>query len=91
MDQNICNAILSRRCIAYSVADTGEARCADPFAYGITQNDEEAIVLWQWEATRSGSTVPGAWELVRLAEMHGVLVLEKTFETPRLVLCPVSS
>jgi hypothetical protein len=83
VDPIIRNAVLSRRCITFFAIDDGGSRFAEPHAYGVTHDGEEAILLWLWEAEGTESTAPGAWALVRLAEMHDVQVLERTFETPR--------
>jgi len=86
----ISEAIRTRHTLMYS--PRGEARIVEPPQYGVTRDGDHVLVSWRWEiegtagepATESGPNEPGAWERVRLDEMHAVRMLDKAFETPRL-------
>jgi hypothetical protein len=87
LDQAIRHAIFTRHYLAYATPE-GNRRVVEPHAYGISPENELALVCWRSasrpDATETGLLIePDGWELVRLDEMRELRILDGSFETPR--------
>jgi hypothetical protein len=80
MNQTIITAINSRHRL-HLVYD-GFSRIVEPHAYGVTKDNDEAMLVWQ---VRGGSQSDGSigWRLLRLDETRDLQMLDDTFQAPR--------
>jgi hypothetical protein len=80
MIQALCDAIAIRHLLAYSTK-AGCEHIVEPYAYGVTQAGDHALLCWRCGASASD---PGGWELVRTDEMCGLRIVDDHFDSPRL-------
>jgi hypothetical protein len=83
INQEICDAILTRHLLGYRAAATGQRRVVEPHAYGVTHDGHHALLAWRVAENKTESTALEGWELVRLDEMRDVQRLVGTFEGHR--------
>lgn len=76
----ICEAINSQKLLSFSY--DGYSRKVEPHTYGTDSNGHEALRAFQVSGgSESGEYV--GWKLFHVNEMHGVSILQETFNGPR--------
>jgi hypothetical protein len=80
MNPDICTAIHKRRLLQF-YCEPGD-RVVEPYAYGLGDGGHELLRAYQ-RAGQSHSREEG-WKLFRVDELQDILILEDSFEAPRL-------
>jgi predicted DNA-binding transcriptional regulator YafY len=80
MNPDICTAIHKRRLLQFRY-EPGD-RIVEPYAYGVGDGGRQLLRGYQL-AGRSHSREEG-WKLFRVEEMQDIVMLEDTFDAPRL-------
>jgi hypothetical protein len=77
MNDTICGAITLRRLIELEYR--GTRRVVEAHAHGVSSDGVEVVVTFQRSGeSRSGN--PVGWKALHVADIHGIVVLETTFE-----------
>lgn len=79
MNANLLRAIRNRNMIEFDY--TGHHRIAEPHVYGRNKGSEQLLVF----QVRGGSSSGGLpqWRRLDVAKIHGLNVLEESFDGPR--------